>query len=299
MPAKKRALGRGLGSLLPSQGSPSAASTATPPSNQKAIRQIALTAIRPNPFQPRKTFNAEAIEELAASIDEHGILQPLVLREGEGGYQIVAGERRFRAAQRLELAEVPAIIEAFGDQQMLELALIENIQREELNAVEEAHAYRQLIEEFELTQEQVAQRIGKSRVAVTNTLRLLRLPEEILVWIEEEKLTAGHARALLMLEQKSSQLAMAREIMTQGLSVREAERRVRSLLKKPQADPKAEQPKVEINVADLEEKLRLHLGMQVKIHPTSNTTGRVEVLYTSLDDFQRIFDMLGIELEQD
>lgn len=258
-----------------------------------------MTAIRPNPFQPRKTFNAEAIEELAASIDEHGILQPLVLREGEGGYQIVAGERRFRAAQRLELAEVPAIIEAFGDQQMLELALIENIQREELNAVEEAHAYRQLIEEFELTQEQVAQRIGKSRVAVTNTLRLLRLPEEILVWIEEEKLTAGHARALLMLEQKSSQLAMAREIMTQGLSVREAERRVRSLLKKPQADPKAEQPKVEINVADLEEKLRLHLGMQVKIHPTSNTTGRVEVLYTSLDDFQRIFDMLGIELEQD
>lgn len=296
MPAKKKALGRGLNALIGGIDDP-AASIQTVETSGKSVQNIPLDDIRPNPYQPRKFFNEDAIEELAASIDEHGILQPLVLRRIGAGYEIVAGERRWRASQRLKLETVPALIESFNDQQMLELALIENIQREELNSIEEARAYRQLIDEFSLTQEQVAVRIGKSRVAVTNTLRLLRLPEDIQKWVEEDKISAGHARTLLSLESNASQLAMAREIMNSGLSVREAERRVRQLLKKPHPAVHAEKPRLDINVQDLEEKLSLHLGLQVRIQPSSNSAGKIEVLYHTLDDFQRIFDHLGIELD--
>lgn len=310
MSVKKRVLGRGLDALLGSQAEPQAPPVAV----GAAIHQLSVAQLKPNPFQPRHRFRPEALEELAASIQEKGILQPLVVRrvpnDGVNGlnsainakgmiYEIVAGERRWRAAQQVGLHEVPVIVREFNDQDMLELALIENLQREELNAIEEARAYRQLIEEFEVTQEVVAERVGKSRVAVTNALRLLRLPAQILSWIEEDRITAGHAKALLSLENEPLQLALAREIMAQGLSVREAERRVRKLSKKPDTRIKAQEPKIEIETRDLEEKLRLHLGLQVKIFPTSNNSGRVEVYYSSLDEFQRLFDHLGLSLEQD
>ena len=194
---------------------------------------------------------------------------------------------------------MPAIVREYTDREMLELALIENLQREELNAVEEARAYRRLIDEFGLTQEQVAERVGKSRVAVTNSLRLLRLSDRLLGWLDDGSLSAGHARALLGLDNEGLQLALAREIMTKELSVRETERRVRTLNQAPNPQPKAQTPTVDIDTADLEEKLTLHLGLQVKIHPRTNTTGRIEVFYSSLDEFSRVFDHLGISLEQE
>lgn len=261
--------------------------------------QLPVVLLVPNPFQPRKHIDPDALEELAVSIEQKGIMQPILVRKQEDTYQIIAGERRWRAAQRAGLKEVPVILKDLSDQDMLELAIIENIQREELNAVEEARAYRQLIQEFHLSQEQVAERVGKSRVAVTNLMRLLKLPEQILQWIEEKAITAGHAKPLLSLDNEGLQLALAREIMGKGLSVREAERRVRQVLKSPKTDVKAEQPNIEIGTADLEEKLRLHLGLQVRILPKTNDQGRIEVIYSSLDEFQRFFDHLGISLEQE
>jgi ParB family chromosome partitioning protein len=264
-----------------------------------SVQSLAVVQIRPNPFQPRHTFRAEALEELTASIQEKGILQPLIVRRTGQDYQIVAGERRWRAAQQAGLKEVPVIVRAYTDQEMLELALIENLQREELSAVEEARAYRQLVEEFEMTQEAVAERVGKSRVAVTNALRLLRLPRVILDWVDEGKVSAGHARALLSLESEPLQMALSREIMGKGLSVREVEKRVRRLLKGAAPSVKAKVPVIEIDTRDLQEKLTLHLGLQVKIFPTSNTSGKIEVAYSSLDEFQRFFDHVGISFEQD
>lgn len=295
MPVKKRALGRGLDSLLGSQVAPPEPAL----SDSLAIRVLPVAQLRPNPYQPRRQFNADGLEELAASIEQSGILQPLVVRKRAEGYEIVAGERRWRAAQRLGLAEVPAIIRDYSDQEMLELALIENLQREELNPVEEARAYQQLIQIFELTQEQVAERVGKSRVAVTNALRLLRLPEQILKWVEEGALSAGHAKTLLPLEREALQIALCREIMAKGLSVRETEQRVRRIVKSPDPEVKAQNPSVAIETRDLEEKLSVHVGLQVKICPKTNTTGKIEVYYSSLDDFQRFFDHLGISLKEE
>jgi ParB family transcriptional regulator, chromosome partitioning protein len=293
MLAKKRALGRGLDSLLGSDPveSPTAADSAAGDLN------LAVATIRPNPFQPRKHFDPDKLEELAASIKKNGILQPLIVRRMGSDFEIVAGERRWRAAQRAGLTAVPAIIRGYTDQEMLAWALIENLQREDLNPIEEAKAFQQLIEQFEFTQEQIAERIGKSRVAVTNTLRLLKLPESIAHWIQEGTISAGHARALLSIENESLQLALAREIMNGGLSVREAEKRVRNLIKAPNPNPRAEQPQIEINTQDLQDKLRLHFGLEVRIFPKSNSEGRIEVQYSSLDEFQHFFEQLGISLE--
>jgi len=293
-------LGRGLDALLGADSAPTAVAT-VPDVPASAIVMIDVSRITSNPYQPRRHFAPEALEELAASIEQNGILQPLVVRRAAaaGQFELVAGERRWRAAQRLALAEVPAIVREYTDREMLELALIENLQREELNAVEEARAYRRLIDEFGLTQEQVAERVGKSRVAVTNSLRLLRLSDRLLGWLDDGSLSAGHARALLGLDNEGLQLALAREIMTKELSVRETERRVRTLNQAPNPQPKAQTPTVDIDTADLEEKLTLHLGLQVKIHPRTNTTGRIEVFYSSLDEFSRVFDHLGISLEQE
>jgi len=294
MSVKKRALGRGLDALL---GAEPIAASLPGGDSITAIQSMPVVQLRPNPFQPRRRFDAEPLEELTASIEEKGILQPLIVRKAETDYEIVAGERRWRAAQKAGLKDVPVMIRSFSDQDMLELALIENIQREELSAVEEAQAYRQLIEEFELTQEQIADRVGKSRVAVTNALRLLRLPKQILDWIDEGRLTAGHAKALLSLESEPLQIALSREIMGKGLSVREAERRVRKLLKRANPNVKAQEPRIEIEIKDLQDKLCLQLGLQVKVFPSSNTSGRIEVYYSSLDEFQRFFDHLGISFE--
>lgn len=306
MSVKKRALGRGLDALLGAEAEPEPQPPPLPPAPAApalapaaAVQTLSVVQLRPNPYQPRHNFKPESLEELTASIREKGILQPLIVRVAGDDYQIVAGERRWRAAQQAGMLEVPVIVRSYTDQEMLELALIENLQREELTAVEEARAYRQLIEEFEMTQEMVAERVGKSRVAVTNALRLLRLTATILDWIEQDKLSAGHARALLSIDSEGLQMALAREIMTKGLSVREAERRVRKLVKKDDPNGKAKPPKAVIDTRDLEEKIMLQLGLQAKIFPTSPSSGKIEVAYSSLDEFQRFLEQLGISFEQE
>jgi len=295
MPVKKRGLGRGLDALL----GVSELSTETMDAPQ-IVRSMPIAHLKPNPYQPRTRMDPDRLEELAASIQQSGIIQPLIARKNQNDqFEIVAGERRWRAAQRIGLSEVPVVVKELDDEEMLELALVENLQRDDLNPIEEARAYKQLIEGFELSQESVAHKVGKSRVAVTNSLRLLRLPEKILRWIEESAISAGHARSMLSLENESLQLVLAREIMSKGLSVREVESRVRRLLKAPDPTPKAETPTIELDAHDLEEKLTIHLGLRVRIAPKSNTEGKIEVYYSTLDEFSRFFDHLGISLQEE
>jgi ParB family chromosome partitioning protein len=303
MSARKRALGRGLDALLGSEEK-----IEVTPEDHQRVRMIPFVRLRPNPYQPRHRFADETLDELTASIQANGILQPLVVRQREDGFEIVAGERRWRAAQRAGLENVPVIVRDFNDQEMLELSLIENIQRENLNAIDEARAYRQLIDEFELTQEAVAERVGKSRVTVTNTLRLLKLHETVQAWIEEGRLSAGHARCLLALESEAAQLALAREVMNKQWSVRETERQARRLLKGDPGDavpaggaasPSEGNGSRNANTQDLEEKLSMALGRKVRIHTLANDQGRVEIYYASLDEFQALLDRLGIPVEQE
>ena len=295
MSAKKRALGRGLDALL---GSDSQLDTITrSDGSNDQIQKLDLNRLVSNPYQPRKSMNQDNLDELAQSIKKQGILQPLVVRHVDAQYQIVAGERRWRAAALAGLETVPVIVREFDDQEMLELALIENIQREALNAVEEAEAFRQLIEEFALTQDQVAERIGKSRVAITNSLRLLRLPRTILNWIEDSSLSAGHARALLTIENEDAQIALSREIMTNDLSVRAAEQMVRQILKGPPTSSVIENVTKPDEIVDLEEKLQIQLGLRVRIRPQSNTSGKIEVYYSSLDEFNHFVKQMNLTLD--
>lgn len=304
MSAKKRALGRGLDALLGSE--PPATALAEPPAaSDQGVRNLPFVRLKANPFQPRHHFDETAIEELTASVKANGILQPIIVRKAKEGddFEIVAGERRWRAAQRAGLAEVPVVVREYSDREMLELSLLENLQRADLNAVEEARAYQQLIDAFHLTQDQVAVKIGKSRVAITNALRLLRLPQTILDWIVEGALTAGHARALLSLGGEASQLAVAREILTKGLSVRETERRIRQLFNSAKKSAEQEnaapaEPKVS-ETAPWEEKLTQKLGRKVHIAAQTNNQGRIEIYYASLDEFQAILEQLGIPVEQE
>lgn len=298
MSVKKRGLGRGLDAVFGTPSPAPAVAVATPTVGDM-VHTISVALIKPNPYQPRQHFRQEKLEELSASIAEKGILQPLTIRKRDGEYEIVAGERRWRAAQKAGLLEVPAILRDYSDQDMLELALVENLQRDELNAIEEAVAYRQLIDQFGLTQEQVAERVGRSRVSVANTLRLLKLPKPIVTWIDEDRLSVGHAKALLALENEAAMVALGREIMGNTLSVRETERRVRKILKGPDPKLPVPAPQIDIQTEEMEEKLRLQLGLQVKILPRSNASGKVEVYYSSLDEFQRLFEHMGISLEQE
>src|SRR5919205_1639105 len=217
----KRALGRGLSALLSDR----------PATANEEMQEIDIDLIEPNSFQPRTTFNEERVEQLAQSIRANGIIQPLLVRKtSTEKYQVVAGERRWRAAQRAGLQKVPCIVREIPEDKMLELALIENIQRQELNAIEEAHAYKRLIESLGLTQEMVAQRVGRDRTFITNYLRLLRLPEDIQGLVEQEKLSMGHARALLGVDDAEIQRSLAKSITEKGLSVRETERAIKNII---------------------------------------------------------------------
>ncbi len=223
--AKKRGLGRGLGALIP----PASPKPVSPKLKAGAV-EVPINHITPNPHQPRQTMNPEQLQELANSITEHGLIQPLLVTQVDGDYQLIAGERRWRASKLAGLTQVPVIVKESSPQQMLELAIVENIQRADLNALEEAHAYAQLIEEFGLTQQTVAERVGKSRATITNTVRLLKLPAELKAGLAAGKISEGHARALLGLKKKSDQLKLMNSIIQTGLNVRQTEALVRKLL---------------------------------------------------------------------
>jgi ParB family chromosome partitioning protein len=276
---RKRGLGRGLGALIPSA---SALAERAAPADHDGSAPIA--AIAPNPYQPRQVFDDAAIEELAASIREKGLLQPLLVRRAGDGYQLIAGERRFRAAQRAGLTQVPVVVRDVDDREALELALIENLQRENLNPVEEARAYRRLADEFRLGQEEIAQRVSKSRSAVTNSLRLLGLPAEILAQLESGALTAGHARSLLGLDGAAAQTAMAREVAAKRLSVRETEERVRAHAAAPADD---------LERRAVEDRLARALGTRVQLKHRADHSGRIVIEYFSLDELDGLLARLG------
>lgn len=277
-------MGRGLSALI--------STDPLRPDNDE-IRDIQTDLIQPNSQQPRTTFNAQKLEELAQSIKSTGIIQPLLVRQLGGLFELVAGERRWRAAQLAGLSRVPAIVREIPDEKLLELALIENIQRQELNPIEEANAYKKLIDSLGLTQDEVARRIGRDRTFVTNYLRVLKLPTDIQRLIENEKLSFGHARALLGIDDPKTQRRLAQKIVKHTWSVRETEQRVK-FLTKPQPKPAAavSPPNLDPNVRAAEAKLRRSLGTQVRIHAKSGTAGRIEIEYYSLADLDRIFDAI-------
>ena len=285
---KRRSLGRGLSALIPK-----GTSLDTP-----AERQVPISAIHPNPRQPRRYFNEAKIAELSESIRNQGILQPLVVRKIPQGYELILGERRFRAAQRARLERVPVIVKEVSDAESLEMALVENIQREELTPIEEALAYRQLMEEFHLTQEQVAQRVGKSRPVVTNLLRVLNLPEEIKEQVDSGALTVGHARALLALNMQEQQLEMARRIMADHLSVRATETLVSqaNIIEEPPVESSAPEKSTLIQRTDVylkavEEDLTRTLGTKVRL-ASRKKGGKIEIEYYSNEELEGLVQRL-------
>ena len=287
--ARRSGLGRGLGALIPTEATGEEGS---------ALRELPLNAIRPNPFQPRARFDEEALASLTASVGELGVLQPVLVRPldvpGEGGeqYELVAGERRLRAAKRAGLQTIPALVRTTDDASSLEHALVENIQREDLNALEEAAAYQQLIEDFQLTHEEVGTRVGKSRSAVTNALRLFQLPPSIQKLVAEGQLSAGHARALLGTPDRAYQEALARRAVSEDLSVREVEDAVRARTELAPTPPEGGagtgrrlRPP---GLLELEELLSAHLDTRVKVDMGAKK-GRVVIEFSTLEDLERIY----------
>ena len=282
MASKHKGLGRGLGALIDDFSVPAA---------QEQVTTLPLQKIEPNPKQPRRTFDPEALQSLADSIAEHGVVQPLAVRDaGNGYYQIIAGERRWRAARLAGLTELPVVVLDADDQTVMELALIENLQRQDLNPMEEAEGYRVLMEDYGLTQEQAAARVGKSRPAVANALRLLALPDEVRAMVEEGTLSAGHARAVLTLSSHRLQKAAAQKIIALRLSVRQAE----AMCKRMAAEekPKKVKPALTVDyVGECEKALTKQLGRKVRI-VSGKRKGRFELEFYGQDDLQRLYEIL-------
>ena len=289
--AKSRGLGKGLKALIPDESFMSIDNSDTE-NAEKLVFFLQINKIRPNADQPRKKFNREKLEELAASIKEHGILQPLVVRPENNGYTIIAGERRWRAATMAGLKEVPVIVKDLPAKDVMELALIENVQREDLNAIEEAEAYGALMEHFNLTQGEIGIRIGKSRAAITNTMRLLNLPDKVRQEVLDDHISSGHARALLSLEDQKQMEALCEEIIDKKLSVRETEKKVK-LLKNPPKEDKAK-PEKNPYITAVEDGLEQKFATKVKISGKKDK-GKIELEFYSTEDLNRILDLLGYE----
>jgi ParB family chromosome partitioning protein len=282
----KRPLGRGLSALI---------STDQQPADRDEIREIEIDLIQPGQQQPRTFFDEAKLEELAQSIRTTGIIQPLLVRPKGGLFELVAGERRWRAAQIAGLIRVPAIIREIPDERLLEFALVENIQRQELNPIEEANAYKRLIDSLGLTQDEVARRVGRDRTFITNYLRVLKLPTDIQTLLEEEKLSFGHARTLLAVQDPVTQRRFAQKIVKHNWSVRETEQRVKNLGlgEERKTQPSKAPQLLDPNVRAAEAKLRRALSTQVRIHPQrAGSTGKIEIEYYSMADLDRIFNAI-------
>ena len=278
MPKKERGLGRGLDALL----------SGTLEGDYETVRELPAEKIHPRKDQPRKKFDEDTMQELASSIREHGILQPVLVRPVENGYEIIAGERRWRAAQLAGLTHVPVVVRDIDDRQAAEISLIENIQRDDLTVVEEAKAYRMLAEQFGYTQETIAEKIGKSRAYVANTLRILNLPEEILQMLEKGELSAGHVRPLLALPTAGEQLAAAKEIVANKMTVRQVENKVKT--KRIKFDIPADKP---VELVEIQEKLQQHFATRAVV-TKHGKGGKIEIAFYSDEDLERILEMMGI-----
>jgi ParB family chromosome partitioning protein len=306
----KSALGRGLGALM---GGPATATAHTPvstvtalhavvspePDTRERVQRVPLSRIRPCPFQPRKEFSEEALAELAASIKEQGIVQPLIVRDKGNHLELIAGERRWRAAQLIGLAEVPIIVRQADDRAVLELALIENLQRENLNPLEEAHGYSALVSQFNLTQEEVAAKVGKSRAVVANALRLLKLPSPIQNYIRDGRLSVGHAKVILGLTGDKQQQLIADRVLKEALNVRQTEKLVaRAQLRENDRSAKGVVTPLatDAHVTEVENKLRERFGTKVNLRYQQGK-GAVEILFFSDDDLNRVLDIAGVTVD--
>jgi len=283
MATKRMALGKGLGALLPEFGQ----------AESKTLLYCGIEEIIPNRSQPRKHFDESKLQELAESIKEKGILEPLIVRKTDQGYELIVGERRWRAAQKAGLKEVPVVVKEAEGREALEISLIENLQREDLNPIEAAEAFKHLIEEFKISQEDLSKRIGKDRTTITNTLRLLKLPIEIRNQLLQNRITSGHARAILSLESKEKQKELCALIIKKGLSVREAEALAKRWSEKPKKSITAVKKKgdLESQLNSLQDSLRKYLGTKVQINRKGNR-GKIEIEYYSHQDLERIVEAI-------
>jgi ParB family transcriptional regulator, chromosome partitioning protein len=281
MAEKRPALGRGLSALIPD-------APLAPPSSTERALDVDIDLLRPNRFQPRTRMDDERIDDLARSIKSNGVIQPIVVRNTDSGYEIVAGERRWRASQRAGLLKVPVVVRDIPDDRLLAAALIENIQRQDLNPIEEAHAYRRLGDEFGLTQEQIAEAVGKDRSSVANYVRLLKLPADLRDDLGSGRLSMGHARALLGLPEATTQLRIGKEVVAKGLSVRETETLVKRTIDPPPAKPEAVK---DVHTRAAEERLRFALGTRVRI-VRKGKGGRVEIDFGDENELHRIYEQL-------
>ena len=315
MAGRKNGLGRGLDALFPEKKSAVKESVkkatenktvvpekttddTTEESNRSTIGHkktamiVKISSVEPNVNQPRKQFDEDALLELSESIKQYGVLQPLLVSDKKDYYEIIAGERRWRAAKLAGLKEIPVIVKEFSEQELVEISLIENIQREDLNPVEEAMAYKRLIDEFHLKQDEIAERVGKSRTAVTNAMRLLKLSEKVQQMLIDEMITAGHARAILSIADKEKQESIAMKIFDEKLSVRETEALVKRMLEPPKTAKKSKFSSAEDAIYEsLEEKMKSIMGTRVQIHRKKNDKGKIEIEYYSKDELERIIDL--------
>lgn len=294
--AAKKGLGKGLDSLISDKVNKPAAVTAEKPKSEHAADAIIMdiNKVEPNREQPRKKFDEDALLELSESIKQFGVLQPLLVTERKDYYEIIAGERRWRAAKMAGLKEVPVIIKKLTEQEIMEISLIENIQRENLNPIEEALAYKKLINEFNLKQDEVAERVSKSRTAVTNAMRLLKLNDKVQQMVIDEMLTTGHARALLAIEDEDMQHTVAQQIFDEKLSVRDTEKLVKNIQngKKAAKEKEVLDPKLKVIYDDLAEQMKKILGTKVLINAKDEKSGKIEIEYYSQDELDRIIDLI-------
>ena len=294
MAPKKGGLGKGLNALIPpteEKKAPEKVSSSLVSETDKET-MVNITKIEPNRTQPRKNFNEDALQELADSIKQFGIVQPLIVQDRKDHYEIIAGERRWRAAKKAGLKEVPVIIKNYTEQEIVEISIIENIQREDLNPIEEALAYKRLLEEFKLKQDQVAERVSKSRTAVTNSMRLLKLSDKVQQMIIDEMITTGHARAILSIEDPEEQYNLAQRIFDEKLSVREVEKIMKNM-GKPAKNKKEKDTKLEVIYKDIEEKLKQNLGAKVVITSKGNGAGKMEIEFYTHDDLEKLISLLS------
>ena len=307
MAGKKSGLGRGLDALFPEKTVQSKPKTVKTVKEEKKVavdtkkssqqetsngeRMMKISMIEPNREQPRKKFDEDALQELSESIKQYGILQPLLVSDKKDYYEIVAGERRWRASKMAGLKEVPVVVKEFSTQEIVEISLIENIQREDLNPVEEAMAYKRLIVEFHLKQDEIAERVSKSRTAVTNSMRLLKLDSRVQQMMVDEMISAGHARAILAISDPEQQYNAAMKVFDEKLSVRETEKLVKSILTPTKKKPVVSNPTEDAIYESLEEKMKGITGTRVFIHRKKNNKGKIEIEYYSRDDLDRIIDL--------
>lgn len=295
MSGKRKGLGRGLNTLIPSAPIPDAKmediAEMTKQKSEYPEMTLSINEIEPNPDQPRNQFDEDSLQELADSIQQYGVLQPLLVKKKDGYYEIIAGERRWRAAKIAGVDKVPVIVRDFDENEIVEIALIENIQREDLSPIEEALAYQRLMKEHHLKQDQIAEKVSKSRAAITNSLRLLKLDPRVQDMLEEEMISTGHARALLAIYDRDLQYEIAVKVFDEKLSVRDIEKMVKDL-NRPKKEKAKEDTEYQFLYKDLEESMKQILGSKVSIKNRKNNKGKIEIEYYSRDELERIVDMI-------